>query len=139
MPCTKQNLGLTRQACLAVTTELVEPAHSHTVTNSEVGNIVNGRPDLGDDTNTFMPEPHVGVAVVLIGTADAAVGDLDDDLPGRWVAVALALDDVSSRGAFEYGEVDAHVRGCSTGFLNGRKYLEKGLGSLYGIVKDGGC
>lgn len=116
MPCTKQIFGLTRQACLAVATDLVEPTHSHTVTNSEVGNIVNGRPNLGDDTNTLMPEPHVGVAVVLIGTADAAVGNLDDDLPGPWIAVALALDDVSGRGAFEYGKVDAHVRGCSSGF-----------------------
>lgn len=94
----------------------MEPTHSHAVANSEVGNIVNRRPDLGDDTNTFMPESHLGVAVVLIGTADTTVGDLDNDLPGRWVAVALALDDVSGLGAFEYGEVDTHSRGCNTSF-----------------------
>ncbi len=66
--------------------------------------------DLGDDSNAFVPEPLVGVTVVLIRSANTAVGNLDNDLGRPRVTVAFGFDDISGFGAFEDCKIDAHDR-----------------------------
>lgn len=99
---------LTLHTAFAVTADLVEPAHADTVANLELGDLAHERANLRDGSNTFVAESLVGMAVVLVGATDTAVGDLDNDLAGFWVTVTLGFDDGSGRRALENGEIDAH-------------------------------
>lgn len=51
-----------------------------------------------------MAESHVGGVVVLIGTADTGVGDLDEDLLRANLAGSGRLDDLATHGALVNGK-----------------------------------
>jgi hypothetical protein len=109
----------------------VEPTHAHSITYSEVGNVQHRGTDLGDDSDAFVSESLIGVTVVLICTADTAVGYLDDNFGWFGVAVAFGLDDLSGFGTFEDSEIDTH--GCRYGRakLSNKNYFEKNNDVLF--------
>ena len=100
---------VTGQALLAVAAGVVLVAPTDAVALLQV---LCAWTDLLDDTDTLVTEDHVGVAVVLVSTAETGGGDLEKDL----VILELAalgcggLDDLSGLGALEDGEgVVRHV------------------------------
>jgi hypothetical protein len=120
-----ESLVLTCHTRLAEATELVEPTHAHSISYSEVGNVVDRGTDLGDDSNTFMSESLLSVTVVLIRAADAAVRYLNDGLSWFGVAMAFGLDDFSGFGAFEDCGIDSHSCRCNRIKSNERKYQRR--------------
>jgi hypothetical protein len=109
----------------------MEPTHAHSISHSELREIVDRGTGLGDDSNTFMSEPLIGVTVVLIGSANAAVGYLDDDLGWSWVTVAFGFNDVSGFGAFEDCEINAHDWGGNRINLGMWEFSEKCIVDVY--------
>lgn len=64
-----------------------------------------------------MAETHVVMPVVLVGAADATVGEFDESFGRADIAVALSLDDAAVFGALIDGEVDTHCCGSLLGVL----------------------
>ncbi len=88
--------------------EFVEPTHADSIAHAEIGHVMDRRPDLSNDANTFMAETFLIMAEVFIRATDSAVRNLDDDLRRPSFAMAPGLYDVSIVGSLENCKIDTH-------------------------------
>jgi len=65
---------------------------------------LDSRSDLLSYTSTLVSESHIGMSVMLIGTAKTGVGDFDQDLVGADFSGGGVLNDLSLLGTLEDGE-----------------------------------
>lgn len=69
--------------------------------------------DLLNNTDTLMAKDHVGLAVVLVGTAETGARDLEQDLVVlQVVLLGSGLLDGTGLGALENGEFVTHCDLC---------------------------